>query len=343
VGELKNLQSTQAFQFDFNGDRQFVRVSSFADTRGLDWLVVTVVPRTDVMGEIQAGTQTTIGLCLMAVFATIGLNTSLGKRLARPIGSLSRASQEIAQGNFDRPLVRSGIRELATLSEFFKLMSQEIQESRRQLEDYSKSLEQKVEERTEDLQREIDRRIAAQTALHQANEELQRIAYLDGLTHIPNRRQFDERLLQEWQRMSRQGAPLSIVLCDVDFFKQFNDTYGHQIGDECLQYIAKAIADSARRAGDLAARYGGEEFVAILPDTDASGAQAVARSIQTRVKTLAIPHVSSLISDRVTLSMGVATIVPSKSTTPAQLMAAVDRALYRAKVSGRDRLVEVVL
>jgi diguanylate cyclase (GGDEF)-like protein len=217
-------------------------------------------------------------------------------------------------------------------------MSQEIQDSRQQLEDYSKSLEQKVEDRTQALQTEIQQRIDAETALQAANEELQRLAYLDGLTQIANRRHFDERLVQEWRRMQRQQLPLSLILCDVDYFKQYNDTYGHQAGDDCLRQVAVAISGAARRAADLTARYGGEEFVAILPNTSLDGALQVASAIQARIASLQLQHVNSPIDNYVTASFGVACTIPSNLNTPTELLYYVDCTLYQAKADGRNRI-----
>jgi diguanylate cyclase (GGDEF)-like protein len=338
VGEFKAIGSFKKFQFDLDGERQFVQVRSFAQRPGLDWLVITVVPATDVMGQIHTGRQTTIGLCLLAVFGVIGLNTSIGRRLIRPIRSLSRASQQIAQGDFSNDIDPSSIKELSTLTDSFNLMSQEIQDSRQQLQDYSKSLEQKVEDRTQALQTEVQQRIEAETALQAANEELQRLAYLDGLTQIANRRHFDERLVQEWRRMQRQQLPLSLILCDVDYFKQYNDTYGHQAGDECLRQVAVAISGAARRASDLTARYGGEEFVAILPNTSLDGALQVASAIQARIASLQLKHVSSPIDNYVTASFGVVCTIPRGLSTPTELLYHVDRTLYQAKVDGRNRI-----
>jgi two-component system, cell cycle response regulator len=146
-------------------------------------------------------------------------------------------------------------------------------------------------------------------------------------------------LLQEWRRLKREQKPLSLIICDVDFFKQYNDTYGHSGGDECLCLVAKAIEAAARRAADLVARYGGEEFVALLPNTPLVGAMEVAKLIQVRVQNLQIRHQKSTVSEYLTLSIGVAGIVPSEVTTPEELLIYADQALYQAKQAGRDQIV----
>ena len=174
--------------------------------------------------------------------------------------------------------------------------------------------------------------------LEDANQNLQRLAYLDSLTQLVNRRRFDECLEKEWRRLAREKAPLSLIMCDVDFFKLYNDTYGHQAGDKCLQEIAHAISRAVKRPADLVARYGGEEFAVILPNTEAQGALQLAKEIRLMVKELAIAHENSQVSKYVTLSLGVASAIPAPKSSSAMLVAAADQALYQAKAQGRDRV-----
>jgi len=180
--------------------------------------------------------------------------------------------------------------------------------------------------------------IDANQHLEQANQELQRLAIQDGLTKVANRRRFDEYLQQEWRRLRREQAPLALILADVDYFKAYNDAYGHQAGDHCLQTVAKALSWAASRPADLVARYGGEEFAVILPNTHAQGAVQVAEKIQNHLSALKIPHAQSSVSDYLTLSLGVASLVPSSGTTPEELIAGADQALYQAKDRGRNRV-----
>jgi diguanylate cyclase (GGDEF)-like protein len=172
-----------------------------------------------------------------------------------------------------------------------------------------------------------------------ANQELKNLVNIDGLTQLANRRRFDEYLHQECLRLRREKAPLSLILCDVDYFKLYNDTYGHPAGDECLKLIANQLQQITKRPSDLVSRYGGEEFAIILPNTPLSGAIYIANEIQKKVKNLAIAHYSSQISNIVTLSLGVATIIPSLATSPVKLLTQADRALYQAKEQGRDRVL----
>jgi diguanylate cyclase (GGDEF)-like protein len=325
-------------QFELNQNPHFAQVLPFSDQKGLDWLIVVVVPESDFQAQIHAGTQTTILLCFAALVIAIALGALTSRWVVNPILELSAASQKIAQGKFSQQVNEAGTHELSILANSFNQMSQEIQQSRHQLEEYSRSLEQKVTERTRSLQQEVQNRTAAELALQAANQELQRIAYLDGLTQIANRRRFDERLAQEWRRMKRDQLPLALVLCDVDYFKQYNDHYGHQMGDECLRKVAQVIESAAKRPADLAARYGGEEFTVILPNTPLAGVIQVAEEIQHQMKLLQLPHQVSSVSPYVTLSFGIASIVPMDTISLEELIAKVDRALYRAKIAGRDRI-----
>jgi diguanylate cyclase (GGDEF)-like protein/PAS domain S-box-containing protein len=176
-------------------------------------------------------------------------------------------------------------------------------------------------------------------ALEKANKELKYLAAVDGLTLLANRRIFDERLENEWKRLRREKQPFSLILCDIDFFKRFNDRYGHQEGDECLKQVAGCIKGCIRRPDDLAARYGGEEFGVILPNTVAQGALHVAESIRLAVFNLKKKHSLSEISKYVTLSLGVATMIPPIIVEkPERLLKAADQALYASKKRGRNQV-----
>jgi diguanylate cyclase (GGDEF)-like protein len=174
--------------------------------------------------------------------------------------------------------------------------------------------------------------------LQEANEELQALASTDSLTQLANRRQFDRHLEAEWQRLTREQRPLSLILCDIDYFKPYNDCYGHPTGDQCLTQVAQALTQTSRRPADLVARYGGEEFAVILPNTDTQGAYKVAYSMRQELAALAIPHEASSVSEYITLTMGIATIIPSRDSSPQDLLQAADLALYHAKQQGRDRI-----
>ncbi|HLJ70013.1 MAG TPA: diguanylate cyclase [Roseiarcus sp.] len=176
------------------------------------------------------------------------------------------------------------------------------------------------------------------TVQKQAQMELETLATRDGLTGLLNRRSFDERLATEARRAARERQPLSLLMLDIDCFKQYNDAYGHQKGDECLRLVAGALTKGLWRAGDAAARYGGEEFAVILPDTTRQGAASVAERMRREVIRLDIPHQASIVSDHVTVSIGGSTIVAA-TISPDALLTSADAALYQAKHDGRNRSV----
>jgi diguanylate cyclase (GGDEF)-like protein len=194
-----------------------------------------------------------------------------------------------------------------------------------QLKEYAFTLEKKIAERT--------------SALETANRQLHRLAKMDGLTQVANRRYFDEYWLQQWEVLEKEQQPLSLILMDVDYFKNYNDHYGHLDGDECLRQVAQGIHKLLMRPTDLIARYGGEEFVVILPHTQIEGAMRVAESIMSVIYDLNLAHVKSLVSDRITLSIGVACVVPNLHLSWEVPISLADKALYQAKQEGRNRIV----
>lgn len=171
------------------------------------------------------------------------------------------------------------------------------------------------------------------------NLELERLAQQDSLTGLANRRHFDHSLAREWERLRRENRSMAVLFIDVDFFKPYNDTYGHAAGDDCLERVGKALATAARRPGDLVARYGGEEFVVLLPGTELAGAREVAERILQEVDALALPHAGSQVASHVTVSIGVAVRLPSAGEPPQVLLDAADKAVYAAKRAGRHRVV----
>ncbi|WP_291351949.1 diguanylate cyclase [Desulfosporosinus sp.] len=173
--------------------------------------------------------------------------------------------------------------------------------------------------------------------LEKANQELSLLSSIDGLTGIANRRHFDQFLEQLWLHSARNSEPIAIILCDIDFFKAYNDTYGHLQGDECLRQVASSLKNSLKRPSDFVARYGGEEFVVVLPNTDIEGALTVAETLRVNLESLEIPHRLSSITPKVTISLGVAIGHADHTYQPKTLVEAADSALYQAKQEGRNR------
>ena len=208
------------------------------------------------------------------------------------------------------------------------------------LQDMQDQLQQQnllLEKQNVQLQDEIKRRKRIEIALAQANRKFRQLASQDGLTGIANRRHFDRYLRQEWHRAIREHQHISLILCDVDCFKFYNDSYGHPAGDICLIKIAEAINQSIKRPADLVSRYGGEEFAVILPNTELAGAVQVAEKIQKQVRSLKIPHNTSIVDQYITLSMGIHSLSPPLESPAIDLLNATDQALYQAKQTGRNR------
>ena len=186
---------------------------------------------------------------------------------------------------------------------------------------------------------DVSMAVAREKQLRELAMELQGQIFIDGLTGIPNRRRFDEHVENEFRRAKRSGSPLSLAMIDVDAFKDYNDNYGHQKGDDCLILIAAALTRILGRPCDLVARYGGEEFVALMPDTNADGALQLAESMRREVESLAVEHAFSGVAPHVTISVGLLTQVPSHNTVISHMIGAADRALYQAKRGGRNCVV----
>lgn len=184
---------------------------------------------------------------------------------------------------------------------------------------------------------DITKRKHAEVALKEFNQELERLASMDGLTKVANRRSFDRYLEQAWKSVGSGRSSLALILCDIDYFKNYNDTYGHQAGDACLMQVAQAIERAVKRSTDLVARYGGEEFAVVLPNTSSAGVEQVALEIQREIQQLDIPHSRSEVSTCITLSLGMSAISCTKKRHSGMLIAAADQGLYQAKYEGRDR------
>ena len=182
-------------------------------------------------------------------------------------------------------------------------------------------------------------RVRTHLELKRQRDILQQLSHFDGLTGIPNRRAFDERLDQEWRRSVRSGERLAAAMIDVDYFKQYNDAHGHLAGDDCLRRIAGTVAEGLTRGGDFVARYGGEEFIGLISGVDSEGLAGVAEKLRVGIEALQIPHHASPVSPWVTISIGAAISRPTPETTPSSLIGAADQQLYAAKRLGRNRVI----
>jgi len=324
-GNLNHINSTYQQLVDTPDGSQFLQVMPLKPGEGIDWLLVVMIPRSDFMAEINYNARLTALFCALTLVISSLVGFLICHWVSNGILRFSKAAQAITDGHLSSPDVDTTpppITELVTLAGTFDQMRQQLQESFLELEQTNRTLESRVEERTLELQ--------------QANQSLHRLAILDGLTQLANRRRFDEYLNQEWQRALREQHALALIICDVDCFKAYNDTYGHRAGDVCLQQVAWAICQVVHRPADLIARYGGEEFAIILPATDLSGASYVAEEIRQSVYWLRLPHEQSSVSEYVTVSLGVCSLIPDLTLSSTLLIDTADKALYDAKAAGRN-------
>jgi diguanylate cyclase (GGDEF)-like protein len=284
--------------------------------RSHSWVVLISVPESDILQPIRVVWGQTILVGLLSMVGAFLLAVALVRWVLRPARAFSSAIEAFGQGELASRVPLQGHRELDHLALAFNRMADTIQSNQT-------NLERSVRERTHEL-----------TAL---NEKLESLSITDSLTSIPNRRRFDEVLASEWQRGARLGQPLALALLDVDWFKGYNDCFGHAGGDECLRRVAQAMAATVCRTGDLVARYGGEEFAFIAPNTDRAGALNLAHRVREAISAMGIPYPGSGFG-WVTASLGVAVAFPGADGTAAGLLEAADRALYQAKDQGRNRV-----
>ena len=319
---LQNARVSQQFIFKLKNERHFVQVTSLNGYPGLDWLMVTVIPESDFVSYIRSNTYMTLLLSSLALISAIFLGAIANRFIIDSVTRISDVAKAVSNGQMLAIERKPKIKELAIVTESINSMSLQLQASAYNIENLESRWEERIKETTRNLK--------------QVNKELKRLANIDGLTQIYNRYYFDIALKQLWQETIVERGKISLIMCDVDNFKLYNDTYGHLMGDECLRKVARAIGDSVNRNRDIAARYGGEEFVIILHRTDSTGAIQIANKINSTVARLNIPHQASVVADRVTISCGVACMTPNPNSSALDLIADADNALYRAKQQGKN-------
>ncbi|WP_016953097.1 diguanylate cyclase [Anabaena sp. PCC 7108] len=282
------------------------------------WSVLFAQPLAVALAPVEKQIRDAMFLfSLIASVVTI-IAFVIGQLVTKQIIYLNNIVSHFTAGNLDIRVKINSKDEIGQLAKSFNNMALQLQTS-------FETLEHRVQERTEELVI--------------ANRKLELLANMDGLTQIANRRCFDHYLALEHTRHQREQNPLALIMIDIDYFKVYNDSYGHQGGDECLIKVAQEIAKVTQRPTDLVARYGGEEFAVILSNTDIKGALKVAKTIQTAIASLQIPHQNSQVSNYITLSMGVASLVPTLEQNLETLISYADQALYAAKEQGRNRAI----
>ncbi|HEV7814765.1 MAG TPA: diguanylate cyclase, partial [Janthinobacterium sp.] len=281
------------------------------------WYVVSTLPNDALLAEAQSVRDKIVLIGVLCFLCAIGLAYAIARSISAPLEKLAGIMRETETGNYALRMEYEGRDELALLAQKFNEMAGNIGQAHDQLES-------RVAERTRDLE--------------QANQKLAALSMTDSLTGIANRRRFDAVLEAELHRAARAVQPVALLMIDVDYFKKYNDFYGHQEGDACLRKVASLLQVHARRAGDLAARYGGEEFVLLAADTGADTAAALAEDVRRALEVLCLTHENSP-TGCVTISVGVAVLVPDERQTPEMFIRMADKAMYRAKEQGRNQVV----
>ena len=340
-----SLSYLHQFPFDtLKIDRSFVSsINNNEDKLGIVRAIVTLA-RNLGMDTIAEGIETVKQLSqLKALKCEYGQGYFLSKPLDREIVEHIIASEIANTQTIDVEDYKSLLDEqIANEQLLFQIeqLRQELEEAKLEKADLEILLDTTTEHADlveSQLHNEICDRQKAQAALSLANRELEKLSVLDSLTQVANRRRFDDYLLQEWQKLKQEQAPLSLILCDIDYFKLYNDAYGHPIGDYCLQQVALAIECVIESTPGLVARYGGEEFGIILPNVETAPAFKIAQKIAANVNQLHITHKESLVNEYVTISLGVHSLIPNAESTPELLIALADKALYEAKERGRNQ------
>ncbi len=300
--------------FQLQGERYILHCTSWENQKGIDWLITVIIPEKDFLGQVEIHNFKNLTVSMLVAGMVLIVGIIMARSYTAPLLLLSKMSQKIAAGNLDQVVPLPLSRELQILVSSFNQMTAQLKSS-------FSTLENRVEERT--------------LKLAQLNQKLQRLAITDSLTQTRNRGYFDSQIQVIWEAAKQEQKAISLIVCDIDHFKIYNDTYGHPQGDRCIQAVAQVLLETAKPFNGLVCRYGGEEFTIVLQDEAASKAKELAENIQANLKQKSILYGVAK-EQRVTISLGIATFIPSPRNTIQGMINAADKALYRAKAKGRN-------
>jgi len=329
----------------------YAKTEGYGNCPGLGWIVLVRQSTSEAFAAARSLEYTILQYAVILGIISSLLSWEISGRIIKPMMMIAATADRIRQGDTTAKIpVFFGKDEVSKFSLAIADLFTTLEQQKQLLVKFNSELEQLIQIRTEKLSslnqqllKEVNERKQAEIALQESNKELHRLTITDGLTGIANRRHFDQYLQKAWRILAREQLPLSLILADVDFFKKYNDLYGHQAGDICLQKVAQTLSQNLSRPGDLAARYGGEEFTIILPNTDIVGANHVAKILCQAIQNLQIPHAGSEISQYVSVSIGLVTLIPRLETHPRYAVKQADLMLYQAKTQGRNQTVSQVL
>lgn len=330
--DLREKNSPYKVSFSDNKKNYFIEYAPYKDAYGLNWGITIVIPEDDFLQDIKAGQKRIALLSLLVLLLALLFATYTTFRIKHSIDNLQKSVNAMQNGDTELPLESEAIG-VHSIKEFRELASS------------FHAMRNRLDHSTEEIQKmghELQSQAHTNQDLISVNKSLQTMSFVDGLTNLFNRRRFDQAYAEYWQRIESQDLIcLSLIMCDVDQFKAYNDNYGHQSGDDVLVSVAACIEAAVRTPKDLAARYGGEEFIIIMPNADAKSALRAAHQILHNVVGKNMPHQYSYVAQHVTISAGVATIMGAdlKDLDAEQFLKAVDDALYAAKNAGRNQVM----
>ncbi|MEM8542638.1 MAG: diguanylate cyclase [Cyanobacteria bacterium P01_H01_bin.119] len=316
-GRLDHMQSPRQLVADFDGAQHVVQIVPIQAGQGLDWIMVVAIPLSEFMEQVQANARSTLMLCGLAIAVVIGSTIGITYWITKPVFILNDAAQAIAAGELKQDININCVSEINRLAQSFNYMAGQLQSSFSALASANQTLELQVAERT---------------------HQLERLAMTDSLTQVLNRRGFNMAVADIWQEHIEHRQPITLMMLDIDYFKAYNDCYGHVGGDECLQTITAVLRPLVKGFRGVLGRYGGEEFVIALPSRALSAALAAAAALQQTVREAAIAHGKSPFGI-VTVSIGITSQIPQANSTPTSFIERADLALYRAKSQGRNQIV----
>jgi len=345
-GDFGSLNEPRQLKMAVGSGSDLVRVEPFRDHQGLNWRIVVAIPDSDVSGTQRRDALTMLLISLVAISISGSLALLTVRHVNRQLNQLVEGANTLAERDLSREIPSSSIRELALLATSFNALTGRLRKSFATLRSRNREMRRQMDSRTQELKvtsqqlnREILQRRRAENRLKVVHLEQQKLNVRDRLTGLVSRQGFEEQLKQLWQAQGQQDVSLSLLMLDIDHFRQINAHHGHAIGDRCLIWIADLLRGNLHGPTEVLARYGGGEFVVLLPDCDRDQASSRAAQLLLQLRQHPFPQPGGDQLERLSVSIGIASLYPSNAINPEQLIDQADEALHRAKSEGRNRWV----